>query len=42
MKGIIIKSLTSHTGSVESLVILPDGSWASCSDDTKIKIWDTI
>jgi WD40 repeat protein len=27
---------------VYSLAVLPDGSLASCSDDTRIKIWDTI
>jgi WD40 repeat protein len=42
MKGIEIKTLSGHTSSVLSLAVLPDGSLASCSYDTKIKIWDTM
>ncbi len=34
--------ILSATNWVRSLAVLPDGSLASGSDDTKIKIWDTI
>jgi WD40 repeat protein len=37
-----IKTLSGHTSYVLSLAVLPDGSLASGSSDTKIKIWDTI
>jgi WD40 repeat protein len=37
-----LKLLSGHTNSVLSLAVLPDGSLASGSDDTKIKIWDTM
>jgi WD40 repeat protein len=42
LKGIEIKTLSGHTSSVYSLAVLPDGSLASGSVDTKIKIWDTL
>ena len=44
MQGIEIeiKTFSGHTSSVLSLAVLPDGSLASGSDDTKIKIWDTM
>ena len=39
-KVITIKTLTGHTDSVTSLVVLSDGTLASGSNDNTIKLWD--
>ena len=38
--GICIKSLIGHTNFVRDLVLLPNGSLVSCSQDKTIKVWD--
>jgi len=33
--------LTGHTNIIDSLIVLSDGTLASCSGDLKIRLWDT-
>lgn len=39
--GVLIRTLTGHTGAVNSLAVLQNGYLASGSSDNSIKIWDT-
>jgi len=39
--GVLKKTLTGHTGLVQSLTILKNGDLASGSSDNTIKIWDS-
>ena len=40
MKGLVINTLTGHSGYVLALTLLPNGFVASGSTDSTIKIWD--